>query len=120
MKKLSDYKGDDALELWADLLDPLTKMLSDDKIQSIVNSGKPKLIIAKEILKDHKSEAVEILTRIDPEPVDGLNIVLRLINLITEIGQSDEIKSFFAYAEQAETDKESSGLHMVSTEGDEK
>lgn len=119
MRKLSDYKDDDALELWADLLDPLTKILSDDKIRSIVNSGKPKLIIAKEILKGHKSEAVEILTRIDPEPVDGLNVVLRLINLITEIGQNDEIKSFFAYAEQAETDKESSGLPTENIEENE-
>lgn len=119
MKKLSDYKGDEALELWADLLDPLTAILTDNKIKNVVQSGKPKIAIAKEILKEHKSEAVEILTRIDPEPVDGLNIVLRLINLITEIGQSDEIKSFFAYAEQVEMDNGSSGSPTENIEENE-
>ena len=118
MKKLSDYKDDEALELWVDLLDPLTEILTDEKIKKIIQSGKPKITIAKEIIKSHKKDAIKILTRIDPEPIDGLNIVLRLVNLLAEIGQSDEIKSFFAYAEQGET--ESSGLHTVSTGDDEK
>ena len=120
MKKLSDYKDDEALELWADLLDPLTVILTDNKIRKIVQSGKPKITVAKEVLKAHKKEAVEILTRIDPEPIDGFNVVLRLVNLLAEIGQNDEIKSFFAYAEQAETDNESSGSPTENTQEDAK
>ena len=116
MKKLSDYKDDEAIELWADLLDPLTAILTDKKIQNVIKSGKPPLVIAQEILKLHKKEATEILLRIDPEPIDGLNIVLRLVAVIIDVGQNEEIKSFFRYADQAKTERESGGLPMENTE----
>ena len=120
MKKLSDYQGDEAIELWADLIDPIAVILANDNVQKIVQSGKPKLLIAKEILKTNKKEAVEILQRIDPEPVDGLNIVLRLVNIINDIGQNEEVKSFFGYAEQEQTVEESSGSPTENTKGAEK
>ena len=120
MKKLSDYKGEEAIELWADLVDPLTEMLGDAEIKDVVTKGKSKLDIAKTILKNHSKEAADILTRIDPTPIDGLNIVLRLIALLGEIDANEEIKSFFGFAEQVKTDEESSGLLMANTEAEEK
>lgn len=106
MKKLSDYKGDEAIELWADLLDPLTSIFTDDEFKKVVMKGESKLVIAKTLLKNRKSEMIEIMTRIDPEPLNGLNIITRLIALITEIGKNEEIKSFFGYAEQKKTENE--------------
>ena len=120
MKRLSDYKGEEAIELWVDLVDPLSEMLGDDELRNVVGQGSDKIKIAKTILKNHKAEAIKILTRIDPEPVDGLNIVLRLITLLGEIGQSEEIKAFFGFAEQVRTDEESSGSPMENTKGAEK
>lgn len=119
MKKLSDYKGNEAIELWMDLLDPLTSIFTDDEFKKVVVKGKNKLIIARTLLKNHKSDVVEIMTRIDPEPLDGLNIITRLIALITEIGENEEIKSFFGYAEEVKMEEESSGLHMVNIEAKE-
>ena len=119
MKKLTDYKGDEAIELWADLLDPLSAILTDEKIKKVVRSGKSKIDIAKEILKKHKKEAVDIMLRIDDTPIDGLNIILRLIDVITDIGANDEIKSFFGYAEQGQMENESSGSVTESTEAGE-
>lgn len=104
MKKLSDYQGEEAIELWVDLLDNLSVILSDKEIAKIVKSGDTKINIAKKILKLHGKEAVEILERIDDTPVNGLNIVVRLVELITEIGQNEELQSFFGYAEQAKTE----------------
>ena len=118
MKRLSDYKGEEAIELWGDLLDPLTKILADKEIASTIKSGKPKILIAKTILVNHAKEATEILLRIDPSPIDGLNIVLRLVSIISEIGESDELKTFFGFAEQA--NKESSGSVTENTEEEEK
>lgn len=120
MKKLSDYKGEEAIELWADLVDPLSALLGDQEIKDVVTKGRPKIEIAKTILKNHAKEAVEILTRIDPTPIDGLNLLLRLIMLIGEMAVSEEIKSFFGFAEQVGTDKESSGSPMVNTGAEEK
>lgn len=117
MKKLSDYKDEEAIELWADLLSPMTTILGDSKIAETVKAGKPPFLIAKEILKTHKKEAVEIMLRIDPTPIDGLNIITRLVNIVLEILNSEDLKGFFASAGQERTESESSGLRMVSTEG---
>lgn len=115
MKKLSDYKDDEAIDLWADLIEPLTVLLGDEEIKNDVRTGKPKADIAKTILKNHKKEASEILLRIDPEPIDGLNLVLRLISVITDIGKNEEIASFFGYAVQAKQDEKSSTSVTEST-----
>ena len=119
MKKLSDYKGDEAIDLWVDLIDPLQKILTDDKIRKVVESNASKMEIAKTILKNHKNEATEILQRIDPEPIDGFNIILRLVSLLADIGQNEEVKSFFGYAEQAKTESVSFGSATENTEAKE-
>lgn len=117
MRSLSDYQGEEAIELWADLLEPMTEILGDPEIAKSVKSGKAKLLIAKDILALHKKEAEEIMLRIDPEPIDGLNIIIRLAALIADIGRSNEARAFFGYAAQAKTDSESSGSPMENTEG---
>lgn len=109
MKKLSDYKGEEALELWGDLLEPLTAILGDKKIANVIQSGQPKLLIAKEILNEHSKDAEKILLRIDPTPINGLNIIVRLVALLAEIEQDETVKSFFGFAEQVKTGKESTG-----------
>lgn len=121
MKKLSDYKGDESIELWMDLLDPITAIVTDPEIKKTLleHGGRPNLSVVKTILKSHKSEATEILTRIDPEPIDGLNIVVRLIALLTEVGENDTVAHFFGYAEKVKTAKESFGSATENTEAKE-
>lgn len=119
MKKLSDYKGNDAIDLWADLLIPMSSIMGDEKVANVVRSGMPKMMIAQTILKNHADDAVEILTRIAGEPVDGLNVIMQLISLLADIGQNDDIKSFFGYAEQVNKDSESGGSVTESTEAGE-
>lgn len=116
MKKLSDYTGDEAIELWADLLDPLTVILEDKEVQKTIQSGASRVAIAKSILKAHKKEAVEIMLIIDPTPINGLNVVLRLVALLADIGQNEEIKSFFGYAEQGTMNGESFDSATVNTQ----
>ena len=116
MKRLSDYVGEEAIDLWLDLLDPLSAIAMDGEIKNIVRSGKPKLLIAKMILKAHRKEAIDIMQRIDPEPINGLNIVSRLIAIIAEIGENEEVRSFFGYAEQVKKESESSTSVTENTE----
>lgn len=121
MKKLADYQGEDAIELWADLLEPMTEILGDKDIAKILQDNKkPPLLKAKAILKKYSKEAEEILLRIDPTPINGLNLVIRLTSILVEAGQNDEIKAFFGFAGQAETESESSGSPTETTEADEK
>lgn len=108
MKTLSDYKNEEAIELWADLLEPISVILADKEFTSGLR-GKSKIIMAKEILKEYKNEAVQILLRIDPEPIDGMNLLIRLIKLLADIGRNKEIISFFESAVPEKSESESFG-----------
>ncbi len=120
MKRLTDYEGEEAVDLWADLLDPISTIINDKDVAKVIRSGASKIVIAQEILKKHKKEAEQILLRIDPEPINGLNLVVRLIEILADIGNNEEIKPFFGYAAQEKMEQESSGSAMVNTEAEEK
>ena len=65
-----------------------------------------------------REEATNILLRIDPTPINGLNIIIRLIDVIKDIEQNEDLKSFFGFAEQAKEANKSSGLPMENIEDD--
>ena len=115
MKRLSDFKDGDAIDLWADLLDPIASITSDEKIATVARSTGNKIKIAQEILKLHKSEAVEILLRIDPTPVNGLNLIARVVDILLEIESSPELQGFLGLSEPEETNNESFGSATEST-----
>ena len=116
MKKLSDYKDEEAIELWADLLDPISTILTDKEMQVVLRSKKAPIILAKEILKRHKKESSEILLRIDDTPLTGLNIITRLVSVISDVGNDKDVKSFFEYVVQVTKENASSGSPTESTE----
>lgn len=118
MKKLSDYKGDEAIELWADMLMPITRIITDKKIQKVYKT-KSRMEVAAEILKLHAKDTTDILLRIDPTPLNGLNTIVRIVELIVDFEKADELKSFFGSAGQAQTASESSGLHTANIEAGE-
>lgn len=99
MKKLSDYKGEDAIELWADLVEPLAVILSDEEVSKAFQN-KSILEIAKQILKTHAKESSEILLRIDPSELNGLNVIVRFVDLLNELESNEDVKGFFGFAEQ--------------------
>ena len=115
MKKLSDYTGEAAIELWADLLDPLTSIFGDEEVQKAVTGGGSLMSKAQIILASHKTDAVKIMQRIDPTPINGLNIITRLVGLISEIESSEEFAGFFGSQTQETTESESSGSVTAST-----
>ena len=116
MKRLSDYKDEEALALWADLFEPIAKILGDPDFAKMVTTGKSRIEMVSLILSKHTDEAKRIMLRVDPTPIDGLSVFARLMSLLVEIGRSEEIKSFFGYAEQVSEDENASGLPTENTE----
>lgn len=89
--KLSAFKGEEALDVLADLIDPAAKIMGDKEVEAIYNSGKTKLHLAKYIIKNHKKEVLEILAaleRQDPEEyaknVTIVTLPLKLIELLND------------------------------------
>ena len=116
MKRLSDYQGEEDIELWADLLDPLASIFKDKEIVEMCREKKPSLFVAQKILKSHKKDASTILLTIDPTPLNGLNILVRLVEVINEVSKDPTLRSFFELSAGAIEAKKSFGSAMESTE----
>lgn len=116
MKRLSDYKGEEAIELWANLLDPFVAIVGDKEIIKIIRSRMPKLEIAKAILKNYKKEAEQILLTVDDTPLDGFNIMVRLIDILTEFTENKTMMSFFESQAEDKKQRKSSGSATANTE----
>lgn len=65
--KLSDIKGEAAIDALADLMEPAAAIFADENIQRSISSGEPKLLLAKKLLKLHKKEVIKILAILDGE-----------------------------------------------------
>lgn len=115
MKKLSDYKGEEAIELWANILDPAVEIVGDKKINAMIRAKFPVIVVAREAIKLHPKEVCNLLLAIDPTPIDGINILTRLLSVVNEIGQDENIKSFFGSSAE-NTEENASGSAMESTE----
>jgi hypothetical protein len=117
MKKLSDYKNEDAIELWANILDPLMAIFQDEKFLNELGSGKPVFKLAALALKEHKAEVCEIVLAIDDTEITGLNLLPRTVEIFTEVKNSEEFAGFFGSTPQKK-ENASSGSAMANTEAD--
>lgn len=84
--KLSEYKNEDALDLLADLIEPVSVLMTDDKLKKMVANSAQRIDIAKYLLKAHNKEIIAVLARLNGADVYDANImdilkqVLDLIN----------------------------------------
>ena len=101
MKKLSDYKDEAAIELWADMLEPLSVIFTNEQVKEAQKKNSY-IEIAKIALKTNAAEVKKVLLLVDDTPINGLNILIRLMELFSEIGESEYGQSFFGFAEQEE------------------
>lgn len=62
--KLSDFRGEDAIDVLAEIIEPATEILNDDEIKKAFNGEGDKTKVAsivKLALKKHKREVLEIM-----------------------------------------------------------
>lgn len=87
--KLSDYKGEDALELLANIIEPAMEIFSDKRISEAAKSKMARGALVKMILKNHKKSILEIMAYIDGEDPTTYNpgvftIPVRLLELFND------------------------------------
>ena len=95
--KLTDYKNEDALDLLADILEPLSKILIDKEVQKLASdSATDKMQAAKVLLKSHPKEIIQIMARIDGVPVEEYELgILTLPTRLIELFNDEALLSFF-------------------------
>lgn len=118
--KLSDYKGEEALDLIADLMEPISQILQDKDFQRQVEAGSNAgmLKAAKTLLKRHKKECIEILARIDGIPVEEYKpTVFVLTKKVVELLGDKEVQELFI--SQGQIDNAASFGSAMGNTGDE-
>ena len=92
--KLSEIKGEKAIEVFADLLEPVGKILSDEEVRKLLTDNASKIEIIKTMLKNHSKEVIEMMAIIDDVPVENYEVnfatlPMKLIELFNDeaVGQ---------------------------------
>jgi len=98
--RLSEIKGEDALDVIAEILDPAATILADAEVKAVIESRKPYIIIAKTILSRQKKailEVLAVLNRKDPKEFKPslIELPIMLIHLLEDIAENQELMSLF-------------------------
>ena len=108
--KLSDYKGTDAVELLADLLEPIGKLFEDEEVANMFRNmqNAKKMDMIRLVLKKHSKEIVEIMAIIDGEDVETYSPnFYALPNKLLDLFNDDEFMNLFISQGQNEIDQSS-------------
>ena len=92
--KLSEYKGEAALDLLADLIEPAGEIMSDKEIGEVFKKNRFKAIGLA--IKNHKKAVIQIMALSDGVPVDEYecNVFTLPIKLLKLLNDPDLIQLF--------------------------
>lgn len=94
MRKLSEYKDDEAIEVLADILEPVCMICADKEVQDSMSG--PKLVIARTCMKNHPKEVRQIMAILDGVPFEDYHIgVFDLPIKMLEILNDEDLINFF-------------------------
>ena len=109
--KLSEYQGEAALDILADLIEPAGEIMSDKEIGEVFKKNRFKAIGLA--IKNHKKSVMQIMATMDGVPVDEYKCnVFTLPLKILELLNDSELIRLFTY--QGQTN--SSGSASENTE----
>ena len=97
--KLSEVKGEAALDLLGDIIEPISSILADPEVQKAVKNSS-KMAVIKLLLKEHKKAVIEIMAAMDGVPVNEYEVnILTLPLKLLDIINDEELISFFTSAD---------------------
>lgn len=113
--RLSDLKGERALEVLGDLIEPAIKIMQDKTIVTAARAGNT-LEIVKIMCKAHKKEVITMLAVLDEQDPDTYEVgLMTLPAKLLELLNDPEIQKLFTPQGQTE-EKSSSGSASETTE----
>ena len=118
MKKLSEYKGRDAMDKLADFIEPLGVLMSDPEFVKALSSGNRWKAMAH-AAKHHPESCLEFLAGVDGVPVEQYQCgVMALPVRMNEIFSDPDLYAGFPSPEEENAPSTSSGSATANTEGE--
>lgn len=115
MRKLSEIRGEDALDILADLIEPFTAISQDKMFVSYIRARQTTKA-AKLAIKNHKKEILLIMAILEGEdPSTYKPPLLRLPSMLLDILNDPELASLFQ-STQTETSSGSATENIKETE----
>lgn len=112
MRKLSEIKGEDALDILADIIEPASEFATDEKFVNLARKN-DRIGAVQQAIKGHKKAVLRIMAILEGVDVKNYNPpLLRLPKMLLEMFNDPELVSLFT-SEQTVT---SSGSATVNTE----
>lgn len=119
MRRLQDIKGLEAIDVLADLLDPITELVKKPEILKVIDeNGLNDIETIKALIKGGKMEVLQILAILDGRPIGEFLETFDILTLPVMLYQTfndDALQAVFTSQGQNDAVK-SSGLAMESTE----
>ena len=98
MRKLSEIRGEDALDVLADLLDPISEICTDKKVMELIKEHK-KMKLATLILKEHKKSILTILAILEGVSPDEYKPSLAVLPvLVLQLLNDPDVVAVFRFA----------------------
>lgn len=115
--KLSDFRGEEAVEVLADLMTPITNIINDPKVKTMVKGGEVRLKIAEYLLKEHSKDILAMYCILNRTTEDTATPVA-LTQTVLEVMNDKELLDLFT-SQARNTDNEYSGSVTENTEASE-
>ena len=112
--KLSEIKGDRAVEVIADLIEPVANIASDKECADLFSvkpvKGEDRNVTARKhlvkkvplLLKTHKHDVIQIIATLDGKSIDDMNLFNIMQSLISMIQDEALIQLFTSAAQSVE------------------
>ena len=113
--RLSDFQGEAALDLIADLIEPFGEIATDADFLKLYRGGE-RIQAASKVIKNHKKAIIKILALLDGVPVEEYKVnVFTLTAKLVEL--FNDLEAVDLFLSQGQTgDAKSSGSASVNTE----
>ena len=108
MKKLSEYENEEALEVLADLIDPLATIALDKElvadIRANFKNGAERGRLISDTIKKHKKEVIRVLAALERTPVEEYkcNLMTLPAQIMNILNDADLMSYFLSSAETKE------------------
>lgn len=97
--KLSDFKGEKAIEVFADLLEPVSEIVKDSEIRNMFEKENVSHIeVIKKLLKGHSKEVIKILAILEDKNPEEYEVnLVTLPKILLEILNDKDFMSLFTW-----------------------
>lgn len=124
MRKLSEIKDDEAMDVLAEIIEPVSKLIMDEDFKDAIKGNKEKKIkpdrmkAVKIAITKYREETVKVMAVLEGTPVEEFHYnLLTLPQMVLTVFNDKELIDFFSPQAEKDSNK-SSGSAMENTEED--